>query len=66
MSFASFQINPKLLKAVEEMGFTNPTAIQTLAIPPLLEGRDVMASAVTPADAGYRRRWWRRRWWRRW
>jgi len=26
----------------------------------------VMASAVTPADAGYRRRWWRRRWWRRW
>jgi ATP-dependent RNA helicase RhlE len=47
MSFASFEINPKLLKAVDEMGFTRPTAIQKLAIPPLLEGRDVMASAVT-------------------
>jgi len=29
------------------MGFTRPTEIQTLAIPPLLKGRDVMATAVT-------------------
>jgi ATP-dependent RNA helicase RhlE len=47
MSFESFKINPQLLKAVEEMGFIRPTAIQTSAIPPLLKGRDMMATAIT-------------------
>ncbi len=47
MSFSSFELHPQLLEALEEKGFDRPTPIQKLAIPPLLRGRDVMASAVT-------------------
>ncbi|MDE2058284.1 MAG: DEAD/DEAH box helicase [candidate division NC10 bacterium] len=47
MSFSSFRLNANLLKAIHNMGFEHPTPIQRLAVPPLLEGRDVMASAVT-------------------
>jgi ATP-dependent RNA helicase RhlE len=47
MSFSSFELHPRLLKALEEKGFERPTPIQELAIPPLLQGRDVMATAVT-------------------
>ncbi|MEW6187460.1 MAG: DEAD/DEAH box helicase [Thermodesulfobacteriota bacterium] len=47
MSFSSFALHPQLLKALEEKGFTQPTAIQQLAIPSLLQGSDVMATAVT-------------------
>ncbi len=47
MSFSSFLLHPHLLKALEEKGFDQPTPIQELAIPPLLQGRDVMATAVT-------------------
>ncbi len=38
---------PLLLRAIEEKGFTEPTAIQYAAIPALLSGRDVLASAQT-------------------
>lgn len=47
MPFSSFSLSPSLLKAVHDLGFKRPTPIQGLAIPPLLEGRDVMATAVT-------------------
>jgi len=47
MSFTSFQLQPSLLRAVEEMGFAEPTAIQTDAIPAVMAGRDVLACAVT-------------------
>ena len=47
MSFSSFTLNASLLKAIHNLGFEQPTPIQRLAIPPLLEGRDVMATAVT-------------------
>ena len=47
MSFSSFALNPQLLTALAEKGFDRPTSIQKLAIPPLLKGRDIMASAVT-------------------
>jgi ATP-dependent RNA helicase RhlE len=47
MSFSSFALHPQLLKALEKKGFERPTPIQMLAIPPLLLGRDVMATAVT-------------------
>ncbi len=46
-SFSSFGLNPSLLKALDEIGFETPTPIQGLAIPPLMEGRDVLASAAT-------------------
>ena len=32
---------------MEEIGYTNPTPIQTQAIPIVLQGRDVLASAQT-------------------
>ncbi len=47
MSFNSFGLDPKLVKAVERLGFEHPTPIQNLAIPPLMEGRDVLATAAT-------------------
>ncbi|MDD2842394.1 MAG: ATP-dependent RNA helicase SrmB [Tolumonas sp.] len=40
-------MDPILLQAVEELGFTRPTTIQTQVIPVAMEGRDVMASAPT-------------------
>jgi len=47
MSFATFDLHPDLLRAVDALGFTVPTPIQTDAIPPALQGRDVLACAMT-------------------
>jgi superfamily II DNA/RNA helicase len=47
VSFKELKLNSKLLQAVEASGFTSPTDIQRLAIPLVLAGRDVMASAQT-------------------
>ena len=47
MSFSSFALHPHLLKALQAKGFDEPTPIQRLAIPRLLQGHDVMATAVT-------------------
>ncbi len=47
MSFSQFGLHPDLVRGVREMGFTRPTPIQADAIPPALEGRDVLACAMT-------------------
>lgn len=47
MSFKELNLNSKLLQAVEASGFTSPTDIQRRAIPLILQGRDIMASAQT-------------------
>jgi ATP-dependent RNA helicase RhlE len=47
MSFTSLDLHPGLLRALDEMGFSTPTAIQADAIPSALAGRDVLACAVT-------------------
>ncbi len=47
MPFDSLNLHPSLLKSVKEMGFARPTPIQLDAIPPALEGRDVLACAMT-------------------
>ncbi|BDV41908.1 ATP-dependent RNA helicase RhlE [Geotalea uraniireducens] len=47
MSFTELQLHPSLLKAIGVCGFTEPTPIQAQAIPVVLEGRDLMASAQT-------------------
>jgi ATP-dependent RNA helicase SrmB len=47
MSFAEFQLDDALNQALESAGFDQPTQIQQLAIPPALEGRDLLASAPT-------------------
>lgn len=38
---------PLLLRALHDKGYTEPTPIQSMAIPALLSGRDVLASAQT-------------------
>ncbi len=47
MPFSSFGLRAELLRGVRELGFTRPTPIQAEAIPPALEGRDVLACAMT-------------------
>ncbi len=47
MSFSSFDLDPCLLRGVADLGFTEPTPIQRDGIPPALEGRDVLACAMT-------------------
>jgi ATP-dependent RNA helicase RhlE len=47
MPFSSFGLHPDLLRGVREMGFTHPTPIQKDTIPPAMEGRDVLACAMT-------------------
>lgn len=47
MSFNSLDLHPSLLKALKELGFARPTPIQNEAIPPALDGRDVLACAMT-------------------
>ena len=47
MPFSQFGLHPELLRGVREMGFTRPTPIQTDAIPPAMQGRDVLACAMT-------------------
>ena len=45
--FKNFALRPALLQAVEELGYTEPTPIQSRAIPLVLEGRDLLAAAQT-------------------
>jgi len=45
--FSDLKLDPRVLKAVEEAGYTTPTPIQAGAIPPALEGRDVLGIAQT-------------------
>ncbi len=47
MAFGSLKLHPNLLKGIKELGFTRPTPIQTDAIPPGMEGRDLLACAST-------------------
>ncbi len=47
MSFDSFGLSAEILRAVAEQGYTDPTPIQTQAIPPILDGRDLLAAAQT-------------------
>ncbi|MDD9978428.1 MAG: DEAD/DEAH box helicase [Boseongicola sp.] len=46
-NFSDLALSPKVLKAVEEAGYTTPTPIQAGAIPAALEGRDVLGIAQT-------------------
>ncbi len=47
MGFNSFKLNPQIMAGVRALGYTTPTPIQVQAIPPVLEGRDVMGLAQT-------------------
>ncbi len=45
--FSDLNLNPKVLKAVDEAGYETPTPIQAGAIPSALEGKDVLGIAQT-------------------
>jgi ATP-dependent RNA helicase RhlE len=45
--FSEFNLDARLLRAIEESGYTTPTPIQAQAIPVVLTGQDVMGSAQT-------------------
>lgn len=47
MSFEKLGLTAKTLQAIAEAGYESPTPIQEKAVPPLLEGRDVIALAQT-------------------
>lgn len=46
-TFADLDLNPKVQKAIAEAGYETPTPIQAGAIPPALQGRDVLGIAQT-------------------
>jgi superfamily II DNA/RNA helicase len=47
VSFENFNLHPAILKAVQRCGYTTPTPIQSEAIPKVLDGLDIIASANT-------------------
>jgi ATP-dependent RNA helicase RhlE len=47
MAFRALGLDPKILKAVQEAGYTEPTPIQAAAIPPILAGHDLIGIAQT-------------------
>ncbi len=47
MSFSTLGLDAKILKAVQEAGYTEPTPIQAAAIPPILAGSDLIGIAQT-------------------
>jgi ATP-dependent RNA helicase RhlE len=47
VSFAMFNFHPRIMTGVQVLGYLTPTPIQQQAIPPALQGRDVMGLAQT-------------------
>jgi ATP-dependent RNA helicase RhlE len=47
LNFDSFAFNPQINSGILSAGYSTPTPIQLQAIPPILEGRDVMGLAQT-------------------
>ena len=45
--FTRFDLQPSLVQAVTELGYTSPTPIQSAVIPVMLTGRDVIGQAQT-------------------
>ena len=46
-TFEDLKLIKPLLKIVSEAGYSRPTPIQSLVIPAILSGKDVMASSIT-------------------
>ena len=46
-NFQSFGLSTELIRALEEVGYETPSPIQIEAIPPLMEGRDLLGHAPT-------------------
>ncbi len=47
MNFNELKLNKNICRALKEAGYVQPTPVQLKAMPPVLEGRDLMACAQT-------------------
>ena len=47
MPFRALGLDPKVFQAVQDAGYTEPTPIQTAAIPPIIAGNDLIGIAQT-------------------
>ena len=47
MSFQSLGLNTRILQAIDDAGYTQPTPIQQKTIPPILKGKDLIGLAQT-------------------
>ena len=47
MRFNDLTLDPALLRGISDLGFSEPTPIQRAALPPALDGRDLLACAMT-------------------
>ncbi len=47
VTFESFNLIPQVLQALKDVGYETPSPIQAQAIPPILEGRDILGMAQT-------------------
>jgi ATP-dependent RNA helicase RhlE len=47
VSFTQFNFHSRIMAGVQAIGYVEPTPIQLQAIPPVLQGRDVMGLAQT-------------------
>lgn len=47
MNFSEFKLDSRVLESIESMGFEKATPVQEKAIPHVLEGRDILATAQT-------------------
>jgi len=47
MQFNNFDLDPRLQRNLQTIGFEHPTPIQSATIPPALEGQDILGSAET-------------------
>lgn len=46
-AFSSLSLKPALIKTLDDLGYHEMTAIQAQSLPPILEGKDVLAKAKT-------------------
>jgi ATP-dependent RNA helicase RhlE len=47
MNFETFNLHPGVMAGVQALGYTTPTPVQSQAIPPIMQGRDVIGLAQT-------------------
>jgi ATP-dependent RNA helicase RhlE len=47
MNFETFNLHPSIMAGIRKLGYTTPTPIQEKAIPPIMQGRDVIGLAQT-------------------
>jgi len=47
VNFEAFNFHPSVMSGVRALGYTTPTPIQVRAIPPIMQGRDVIGLAQT-------------------